>query len=77
MCFEEVNISSYGAFMSYICKKKNPYFQLDSRKRLFLKLAAASALGLSISNVSIARGETKAPSLSPIKILPDPENVLA
>lgn len=62
--------------MSYICNRKNSCLQHDSEKRLFLKLTAASALGLSISNVSIAHGELKVPSPSPIKILPDPENVL-
>lgn len=39
--------------MCYICDKKNEYPQHDSRKRSFLKLTAASALGLAISGAGI------------------------
>ncbi len=64
--------------MCHICDKKNEYLQHDSRKRSFLKLAAASALGLGIiSSAGIAsEDETKVPLPSSTKIPPQPENVL-
>ena len=64
--------------MCQICDKKNEYLQHDSRKRSFLKLAAASALGLGIiSSAGIAsEEETKVPLPSSTKIPPQPENVL-
>lgn len=64
--------------MCQICDKKNEYLQHDSRKRSFLKLAAASALGLGIiSSAGIAsEEERKVPLPSSTKIPPQPENVL-
>lgn len=39
--------------MCYVCDNKNEYPQHDSRKRSFLKLAIAFALGLAISGAGI------------------------
>ena len=50
-------ILNTGAFMCHVCDKKNEYLQHDSRKRSFLKLAAASALGLGISGAGISSVE--------------------
>lgn len=63
--------------MCQVCDKKNEYLQHDLRKRSFLKLAAASTLGLGISGAGIASvEETKVPLPSSTKIPPQPENVL-
>lgn len=63
--------------MCHVCDKKNEDLQHDSRKRSFLKLATASALGLGMNSAGIAGvEETKAPLPSTTKILPQPENVL-
>ena len=62
--------------MCYVCEKKERLHH-DSRKRSFLKLAAASAIGLGISSVRLARAEeTKTPLTSSAKLPPEPENVL-
>ncbi|PXW84969.1 hypothetical protein C8R34_1223 [Nitrosomonas sp. Nm84] len=39
--------------MCYVCDNKNEYPQHDSRKRSFLKLTIAFALGLAISGAGI------------------------
>lgn len=63
--------------MCHICEKKNEYLQHDSRKRSFLKLAAASTLGLGISSTGIIRAaETKVPLTTSTQIPPQPGNVL-
>ena len=43
--------------MCHVCDKKNEHLQHDSRKRSFMKLVAASALGLGISGAGVARAE--------------------
>ena len=43
--------------MCHVCDKKNEYLQHDLRKRSFLKLAAASTLGLGISGAGISSVE--------------------
>ncbi|KIO48675.1 carbonic anhydrase [Nitrosospira sp. NpAV] len=63
--------------MCHVCDKKNEHLQHDSRKRSFMKLVAASALGLGISGAGVARAEeTKAPLTPSTKVPPQPENVL-
>lgn len=60
-----------GSFMCHICGQKN---ESDLRRRSFLKLTAASAIGLGITGVGIARGAGKKQPYS--KAPPEPENVL-
>lgn len=43
--------------MCYVCDNKNEYPQHASRKRSFLKLTTASALGLAISGAGISSVE--------------------
>ena len=50
-------ILNTGALMCHVCDKKNEYLQHDLRKRSFLKLAAASTLGLGISGAGISSVE--------------------